>query len=327
MDFSWIDDISEVSVPEWESVLSRSFRPTPFLSPSFLLPWADRFTRSGDTRVFRWGPRGEASGFLFLCRSPEDAGWELLGGEALADSLDAVVEAGSERGFWEAFLPLLPSGRLLRLPNLVEGTPTLSILPELCGRLGLSCRVEESDRSPRLPLPDDFEEYLGRLGKKERHELRRKLRRASDPEPGLRYRVTSDAAELPRDLDSFVALHRASQEGKERFMDDRMERFFREIAERFEATGNLRLSFLSAGESDIASAFQFEWNGSMLLYNSGFDPAFHRLSPGLVLLARCIQDAISRGIREYDFLRGRERYKYDLGGADRRVFRAVVGPR
>ena len=84
------------------------------------------------------------------------AGWELLGGEALADSLDAVVEAGSERGFWEAFLPLLPSGRLLRLPNLVEGTPTLSILSELCGRLGLSCRVEESDRSPRLPLPDDF---------------------------------------------------------------------------------------------------------------------------------------------------------------------------
>jgi len=331
MDISWIDRIEDVSVPEWESVLARSFRPTPFLSPAFLLPWAGCFAQGGEPRVFRWQPRGTAAGFLFLGRHPEDAGWELLGGEPLADSLDAVVETGAERAFWEAFLEelprILPPGGQLRLPNLVEGTPTLGLLPELCGQRGLVCRVEESDRSPRLPLPDDFEEYLGRLGKKERHELRRKLRRAAEPDPGFGYRVTSASADLPRDLDSFLALHRASQREKERFMDDRMERFFREIAVRFLASGHLRLSFLSAGKADIASAFQLEWNGSLLLYNSGFDPAFRPMSPGLVLLARCIEDAIGRGIREYDFLRGRERYKYDLGGTDRAVYRAVVGLR
>lgn len=331
MDSSWIDRLADVSVPEWEAVLSRSLRPTPFLSPSFLLPWAALFTRDGESRIFRWERGGEAAGFLFLRRSPDAAAWELLGGEAVSDSLDAVVAAGCERDFWTAFLErateLLGPGALLRLPNLVEGTPTLSLLPELCGRRGMACRVEETDRSPVLPLPGDFEEYLGRLGKKERHELRRKLRRASELVPGLAYRVTPGAAELGRDLDSFFSLHRASQKGKEEFMDDRMERFFRDIAARFLSAGNLRLGFLSVGETDVATAFQLEWNGSLLLYNSGFDPAFRRISPGLVLLARCIEEAIARGGREYDFLRGRERYKYDLGGVDRVVYRATIGTR
>ncbi|GAB4361379.1 MAG: GNAT family N-acetyltransferase [Deltaproteobacteria bacterium] len=330
MDRSWIDDPAEVSLPEWEAVLARSFRPTPFLSPEYLLPWADRFARNGSRRVYRWAPGGKAEGFLFLHRLPGDGGWELLGGEELSDSLDAVVAAGSEPAFWETFLEecprLLSDGGELRLPSLVEGTPTLSLLPGLCDRRGLACRVEETDRSPFLSLPGGFEEYLGRLGKKERHELRRKMRRAVESVPDLSYRVT-DAAGLARDLDSFLSLHRASREGKERFMDDRMERFFREIAGRFLARGNLRLSFLSAGGTDVASAFQLEWNGSLLLYNSGFDPAYRKLSPGLVLLARCIEEAIGRGIREYDFLRGRERYKYDLGGTDRTVYRAVVGTR
>ncbi len=61
-----------------------------------------------------------------------------------------------------------------------------------------------------------------------------------------------------------------------------------------------------------------------MLYNSGFDPQVREASPGLVLIAHCIEDAIRLGLREYDFLRGRERYKYDLGGRDRVVYRAVV---
>jgi CelD/BcsL family acetyltransferase involved in cellulose biosynthesis len=48
------------------------------------------------------------------------------------------------------------------------------------------------------------------------------------------------------------------------------------------------------------------------------------MSPGLVLLARCVEDAIRSGLREYDFLRGRERYKYDLGGRDRIVYRVTI---
>jgi CelD/BcsL family acetyltransferase involved in cellulose biosynthesis len=39
-------------------------------------------------------------------------------------------------------------------------------------------------------------------------------------------------------------------------------------------------------------------------------------SPGKVVVALSLQHAIEQGCRHYDFLRGDERYKQDLGGAE-----------
>ena len=58
----------------------------------------------------------------------------------------------------------------------------------------------------------------------------------------------------------------------------------------------------------------------MLVYNSGHDAGEHgNLSPGIVLLGRLIEYAIEKGYREFDFLRGNEAYKYDMGGKDTEV--------
>ncbi|HZW35952.1 MAG TPA: GNAT family N-acetyltransferase [Candidatus Deferrimicrobiaceae bacterium] len=320
--------LEDVSTAEWDDVLARSLRPSPFLSRRFLIPWTKAFAAGRPLRIARWEREERAEGFLFLCRGAADDGWELLGGEEVSDSLDAVVAAGLEGAFWSDVLgsprEMLAEGPI-RMPNLVEGAPSLSVLPGICRERGVAFAVEETDRSPFIPLPESFENYIERLGKKERHELRRKLRRAGESDPRLSFRVTGTAEELTRDFPSFLELHRGSHPEKERFMDDRMAAFFREVAEGFLSAGLLRLAFLRGAEGDIASAFQIEHDGALLLYNSGFDSAAGaRLSPGMVLLARCIEDAIRTGFQEYDFLRGRERYKYDLGGRDRIVYRAVL---
>lgn len=327
MPLAWAERIGEISPEEWEDVLSRSLRPSPFLLPTFLLPWAETFAAGLPQRFARWAEGGKVGGFLFLYRRAGFGGWELLGGERVADSLDALVAAGSEGRFWAEVLrasrEMLAEGPL-SLPNLVEGSPALSLLPGICGELGIVFRLEETDRSPFLALPASFDRYLELLGKKERHELRRKLRRAAEGDPGLSYRVTGSPEELARDFPSFVELHRRSHREKNEFMDDRMAEFFRKVAQGFLSSGRLRLAFLRGSRGDIASAFQIEHNGVLHLYNSGFDPSCRGMTPGLALLARCIEDAIGRGLREYDFLRGGERYKYDLGGRDRTVYRATL---
>jgi CelD/BcsL family acetyltransferase involved in cellulose biosynthesis len=321
--------IEDVSLDEWDDVLARSVRPSPFLSRRFLLPWTRTFAAGRPMRIARWEREGRAEGFLFLCRRDESEGWELLGGDQVSDSLDAVVAEGMEGAFWAELLrsprELLAEGPL-HLHNLVEGSPSLSLLPGICGERGVSFFVEEADRSPFIPLPGSFDDYLRQLGSKERHELRRKLRRAAEADPRLSFRVTGTARELSRDFPSFVALHRKSHPEKRRFMDDRMADFFRDVAEEFLSAGRLRLAFLRGAGGDVASAFQIEHDGALLLYNSGFDPdaGDGRMSPGVVLLARCVEDAIRSGFREYDLLRGRERYKYDMGGLDRIVYRATI---
>src|SRR4030067_350877 len=267
MGLSWTDRLEDVSAQEWDSVLVRSFRPSPFLSRHFLIPWAKTFAAGHPKRIYRWERNGETCGLLFLCLCESAKGWELLGGAPVSDSLAAVVVSGREAEFWSEFLPssrdFLSLGPLL-LPNLVDGSPSIACLPRLCAGLGLSFRLEEMDR----------------------------------------------------DFPSFLALHRKSHLAKADFMDDRMEGFFREVAEGFLSAQRLRLAFLSGDGEDLASAFQIEWNGALLLYNSGFDPRYREASPGMVLLARCIEDGIRNGVREYDFLRGRERYKYDPGGRE-----------
>lgn len=326
MGWTWSDGVAAVAPAEWDALLARSARPTPFLSRHFLVPWTEAFAASVPVRagVLR---RGETlAGLIVLCGRADGGGWELAGGEEVADSLDAVVGAGEEKEFWAAFLdaaaPFLERGPVT-LPNLVEGSDALTLLPGLCATRGIRFSREETDRSPRVALPPTFDLYLSSLAAKSRHEIRRKVRRAGEAIAGLSFRTTGPA-DLPRDFSSFVRLHRMSHPEKREFMDERMEDFFRRVADRFLSAGWLRLAFLSGSSGDVAAAFQVEHDGRLLLYNSGFDPAHRAASPGLVLLARCIEDAISRGLREYDFLRGTERYKYDLGARDRAVYRATL---
>jgi CelD/BcsL family acetyltransferase involved in cellulose biosynthesis len=96
-------------------------------------------------------------------------------------------------------------------------------------------------------------------------------------------------------------------------MDDRMEGFFRGVVTALAAEQGARIWLLDTEAGPIASFVTLEWDGTVGLYNSGFRPERAALSPGLVLLTHVVRDAIERGKRRFDFLRGEERYKYDFG--------------
>ena len=90
--------------------------------------------------------------------------------------------------------------------------------------------------------------------------------------------------------------------------------------------GGFRLWLLDAPGGPLASFLTLEWDGTVGLYNSGFRPDAAALSPGLVLLTHVVRDAIERGRRRFDFLRGEERYKLDFEPRLEDVFRVEIGP-
>ena len=67
----------------------------------------------------------------------------------------------------------------------------------------------------------------------------------------------------------------------------------------------------------IAAQYVLQYNRRAYLYITGLDPDFGALSPGALLLAHVLHEALRRGNSEFDFLRGRERYKYVWGAVDR----------
>jgi CelD/BcsL family acetyltransferase involved in cellulose biosynthesis len=187
------------------------------------------------------------------------------------------------------------------------------------GAAGYVLRTDRLITAPRLELPTTFDEYLQALGKTERHELRRKLRRL---ETGRRvaFRFAGDS-ERASVLDRFVALHRRSRGEKAEFMTGETERFFRDVAETMGARGWLRLGALNVDGEDAAILFGFAYERTLALYNAASDPDLAALSVGLACAAYAIRTAIAEGFTTYDFLRGDERYKYDLGGTDHWLLR------
>jgi CelD/BcsL family acetyltransferase involved in cellulose biosynthesis len=168
---------------------------------------------------------------------------------------------------------------------------------------------------------------LAALDKKDRHEIRRKWRRA---ESTGEIAVSVDPAE-PAALERFVELHQA------RFGDQglfpateggaRSRRFVERLAELERAEpdgGQLRLVEVRVAGQLIFTALSFEDAETCFLYNAGMDPGASHLSPGVVGAAAYIRDRLAVGMRRFDFLRGDEPYKYEWGARDEVIERLLV---
>ena len=97
-------------------------------------------------------------------------------------------------------------------------------------------------------------------------------------------------------------------------MNSRMESFFRSMAGAMAEAGLLRLGILELDSQPVAMLMGFDYNGTMYLYNSAYNPEYDSLSVGLLSKALCIKESIQEGKKRFDFLKGNETYKYHLGG-------------
>ncbi|MEO8208675.1 MAG: GNAT family N-acetyltransferase [Chloroflexota bacterium] len=191
---------------------------------------------------------------------------------------------------------------------------------------GWTLNLEREDVCPVAALPADgtLDDYFATLGKKERHEIRRKVRRAEAAGDVALVESTDPLA----DLDAFIDLHQA------RWGDDGLfpataggaqsRVLFRRLFELFGPDGAFRLSFLTVGDRRIAAGITFETSDRVFYYNAGVDPAARDLSPDVVLVERYIRRAIERGQTAIDFLRGDEPYKYEWGSINEPVQRLLV---
>jgi CelD/BcsL family acetyltransferase involved in cellulose biosynthesis len=126
----------------------------------------------------------------------------------------------------------------------------------------------------------------------------------------------------PEQIELLFDLMAASSKEKRAFLSDQMRDFFRELARAFNKKGLLRYRIAFAGNDAIAAVLSFYDSGYVYLYNTGFDPGQDISSPGFVAIALDIKSSIEAGDRYYDFLRGSERFKFNLG-AEKRFMKRI----
>jgi CelD/BcsL family acetyltransferase involved in cellulose biosynthesis len=295
----------------WSEIAERRSPASVFLTPEWIAVAREHDSAEAVTLAVGAQPKGIAA----LARDA-DGTLRFAGGE-LTDEQDVVAMAGEARSVATAVADWIAgeAPQRVRLDYVPEDTPTLEAMAAVLAERGYRVDRSRLITSPRLTLPRDFETYVQSLGKKERHELRRKIRRLENSTQAS-FRWATDV-ERGATLDRFFALHRLSRGEKADFMTSDVERFFRDIADALATRGWLRLGVLRAHDEDAAVLFAIAYRDTLALYNAAYDPALASLSIGIVGHAWAIREAIAERFDTYDLLRGDEPYKYDLGGKDR----------
>ena len=321
MDWQFTLETFDSLSPHWKKLEEGSQTSRIFSSPEWSQVWWQQF--GSGARLYLGAVRYQKRTIGIAPLLIRENVASFIGDSDVCDCLDFVVEPGKEEDFFRALLDNLVREGIIRLdmaPLRPDSTVFTSLAP-IARKQGWQVSCSEVDVSVELNLPATWEEYLQMLTPKQRHELKRKLRRL-DEEGEINYRTSTDATS--GDIDIFLRLFRDSRQDKAAFLTPEMESFFRSVANAMSEQKLLRLSILELNTSPMAVTMSFDYKNDIYLYNSGYDPEYSWLSVGVISKALCIKDSIERGKNRFDFLKGGEAYKYHLGGHESPLYKCSV---
>jgi hypothetical protein len=254
----------------------------------------------------------------------------LLGSVEISDFLDLIVGQADLSSFAAGLLDFLSdpdsvplAWQKIKLENLFENSPTLGVLQALAEKHDWNFVQERTYHAPSIPLMGDFEKYLCGIDKKQRHEIRRKMRRAEESGKNIRWYRVTDGDRLEDEVDAFMSLM-ADEPDKAKFLKPAMRKQMHGICRAAFENDWLQLAFLEVNGQKAAGYLNFDYLNRIWVYNSGLDRKFMELSPGWVLLGYLLKWANEENRAEFDFMRGNEEYKYRFGARDRYVVQATI---
>ncbi len=319
----------------WNALLEESASHVPFLRHEYLRTWWQTLGggewKQADLLVVVAYEGEKIVGIapLFSCHNRQgEPALLLVGSIEVSDYLDVIARQADLPAFIEGLFNFLqsenlPPWKVLDWYNLLENSPTLPAVESASDRLGWTYACDRLQHSPHILLPGNWEDYLAGIDKKQRHEIRRKMRRLEESGLAVRAYVVEDQETLAAEAEAFMGLMAQDPE-KAAFLTPAMREFMHSVIRCAFAARCLQLAFLEINGEKAAAYLNFDYLNRIWVYNSGLDRKFTEFSPGWVLLGYLLKWANERQAVEFDFMRGDEEYKYRFGAIDRFVVRATV---
>jgi CelD/BcsL family acetyltransferase involved in cellulose biosynthesis len=294
-----------------------------FVLPEWMDVWLRVFGEGAATHIRTVRDGDEVIAIAPLMIENETA--LFIGNTDVCDYLDFIVAPRTEKESLDLLLKDLEKNNIKRLDlkHVRPDSVVLTVLAPLAESRGYRVETVKDNVSYEMDLPSSFDDYLEKLSTRQRHEVRRKLRRLNE-EGTVDFRFIDEAVAVPAAMDAFFKMFVESRQDKADFMTEKMSLFFRLLSD---VMGRLRLLKLGVLELDgrpLAEIMCFDYQDCVYLYNSGYDPAYVSLSAGLLSKVLAIKDSIEKGRKRFDFLKGAETYKSHLGGREMPLFRCQI---
>ncbi len=317
---------------QWGELLAKSNSDSPFLTWEWISNWWT-IMRQEDQELFVicvLAQSGELLGIVpFLRRVHRDWGipvaiLEFIGGDhnTCADYMDIIVSHRDLDAVSDCVLRYLHGDGAenwdVILMSGMSQRGNFRALLDRCAAKEYEIHEDLLDGCPYITLPEKWEDYLGGLSKKSRYNVGKK-RRNLDQVCENRFYLVSEGDDLSGTLAGTCELQKKRLEMKGLTTCARFFEFQSTVAKEFLRKGWLFLGVLEANEKAVASQYAFRWRDKIFHYQTGFDPEYERYSVGLISTGLMIEAAIRENLREYDFLRGREDYKYHWAKEERPI--------
>ena len=331
MNFKLHADFSEIDSNTWNALVEQSIADTPFSRYEYLSEWWKTLGggewKNADLVLISATENDQLVGIapLFIAEYEGQQTLLLVGSIEISDYLDLIVRKSDLPRFLSGLLDFLASSHgvswsALDWYNVPDDSPALAALQAESESRGWTHHQEVYRPTPRIALNGSFDDYLESIDKKQRHEMRRKMRRAAES-GRVNFYIVEKNADIEPELDAFFHLM-VQDPNKANFLHPAMREHLTATLRAAHAGGYLWLAFLEVDGVKAAATLCFDYKNKLWGYNSGVSFDFKEMSPGWVIMAYDIQWCCDNGRHEFDFMRGDEEYKYRMGGVNRFVMRA-----
>jgi CelD/BcsL family acetyltransferase involved in cellulose biosynthesis len=296
----WISEPGELGAlgSEWDALLPDD--PRPFDSHDWYEAWWKAFGNGGDLAVCAVRDGGDLAGVLPL-RAEGHRVKGLVNGHSgmfrpLArdeEAMEALLVAALSRRTREVDLQLLPT---------VD--PTLPLLEAAARQASMRPFAEAGFVSPFVDTSGDLEAWRKESSaswKKRLARYRRKMERDHEAE----VEIAAAPEQIEAWLEEGFRLEQSGWKGESGtaiLSAPETTLFYREIARRFHARGELRLSRIALDGQAVAFSFCIQSANSLYSLKVGYDESWRKLVPGLVMQLSIIERCFELGLDAYELL-------------------------
>jgi CelD/BcsL family acetyltransferase involved in cellulose biosynthesis len=322
-------EILETLRSEWQ-MLFRTADASPFLSCEWIAAWHQWFGRNVVPYVLCARSDNKLVGLLALGEEKRCLPLLPIGVQRLfflgedaggADYLDVLSLPGYEREAASAIFDHLAyhgTFDVLDLDSMATDSPSLPLLMQRFDtKKGFHYRLTPRFVCPQVKFEFDWADILKQS--RRANNFKRRLQQLRKHK-GFEYKTITHPEEIGVAFERFLVLHEARWDGKGGSSATGHEvrrAFHRDVVNRLAHAGLIRFDELWLEGACRASIYGIDDGHYYYFYNSGYDPDWKSISPGMVLLGLSLEAAVKRGIKVYDFLRGEENYKFDWANSRR----------
>ncbi len=312
---------------KWNSLLDASGSHCVFLTHEWFRSWWECLSGKNNLEILLFKDKKD----LLLGAAPmmtDGQNLRFMASHEVTDYCDFLYLPDYKEEFFRSLLDYFcanyPEKTKLEFINIRSSSATCDLILEMASEYGFSHSLRETEVAPVLSVPSTYKDYMSSLSRKNRHEIRRKLKRLERLER-IRVKKITETRHLLHAVESFIALHKQSSPQKQAFWTtEGMPEFFKTIVHRFSKKGWVEMNVLFFERSLIAALLNFLHYDEVLFYNVAYDLEYAPFNPGFYLFHASIAEAISQGRKTVDFLRGREKYKYDFGAKGCKIYSLIL---